>query len=370
MTCTALELVPYSVFGKQLVTKAFKNRVPISGSIELNFRCNMRCAHCYVAYGHQGVPGKQELTRAEIDDLFAQVTDMGTLWMLLTGGEPLVRPDFTGIYADARQRGLLVTLFTNATLMTERIAGALCERPPYNVEVTLYGATQETYERVTGIPGSYARCMRGIEMLMKHKLPLSLKTIAFSLNRHELGQMQAFAESLGVHFRFDLMLLGGLGDNAAPFSMRNAPEEVARVEMADERHVTGWQAERERLAGAQIDYSRLYQCGAGLTSFHVNPYGELSMCIISRDPGYNLRQGSFKEGWEQALLAERRKTRVQENFAECQDCSLRALCGQCPGWSLLEHGEPDKRVDYLCQVTRARAKRLGFLETQPGANHA
>jgi radical SAM protein with 4Fe4S-binding SPASM domain len=358
VTCSILDSIPYNVFGRRLVNHAFQNRVPLGGSLELTFRCNLRCAHCYVAYGHSGLKGKQELARPEIDALFGQMADHGTLWLLLTGGDPLLRRDFPGVYADARRRGLLVTVFTNATLMTERIAAALAERPPYTVEVTLYGATQETYERVTGIPGSYARCMRGIEMLLRHNIPLKLKTMAISLNRHELGAMQALAARLGAPFRFDAMLIGGLGENPAPLALRLPPEEVARLESGDEQHLSGWRSERERVSGASLDWQSLYHCGAGLVSFHINPYGEMSMCLLARGPGYDLRAGDFHTGWTQALLEERRRQRAPHSAGECQECALQAVCGQCPGWSSLEHGEAGRRVDYLCRVTKARARRM------------
>ena len=101
--------------------------------------------------------------------------DEGCLWFLLTGGEPLVRRDFLEIYQYIKRKGLLATVFTNGTLLTPKIADVLAEWRPFAIEITLYGRTQETYERVTGIPGSHARCMRGIELIMERGLPLNLK---------------------------------------------------------------------------------------------------------------------------------------------------------------------------------------------------
>ena len=140
-----------------------------------------------------------------------EVTDAGCLWLLLTGGEPLLRRDFLDIYTYAKRKGLILTLFTNGTLITPRIADYLAEWRPFNIEITLYGATQETYERVTGIPGSYARCRRGIDLLLERKLPLNLKTMVMTLNHHELDQMKSLAASLGVQFRFDPIMQRSVG---------------------------------------------------------------------------------------------------------------------------------------------------------------
>ena len=108
--------------------------------------------------------------------------DEGCRWLLLTGGEPFLRPDFLDIYTNANKKGLLLTLFTNGTLLTPRSADLLAERRPFAIEITLYGATQQTYERITGIPGSYARCRRGIDLLLERNLPLKLKTMVMTLN--------------------------------------------------------------------------------------------------------------------------------------------------------------------------------------------
>ena len=105
-----------------------------------------------------------------------------------------------------RQKGFLITLFTNGTLITPRIADYLAVWRPFAIEITLYGRTKETYERLTGIPGSYEKCLRGIDLLLERKLPLALKTVAVTINMHELHDMQAFADELGVAFKFDGMM--------------------------------------------------------------------------------------------------------------------------------------------------------------------
>ena len=150
MECPHIPEIQYSDFSKRLHEKVAGQRIPINGSLELTFRCNLRCVHCYAAHGHQGIPGKQELTFAEICGILDQIVDEGCLWLLLTGGEPLLRPDFLDIYTYAKRKGLLVTLFTNGTLITPRIADYLADWRPLKVEITLYGRTQETYEARKG----------------------------------------------------------------------------------------------------------------------------------------------------------------------------------------------------------------------------
>jgi MoaA/NifB/PqqE/SkfB family radical SAM enzyme len=154
--CPHIPELGYGQFSQRLHDKVAGRRIPLVGSLELTFRCNLRCVHCYVAHGHQGIPGRKELTAGEIRAILEAVVDEGCFWLLLTGGEPLLRPDFLDIYTDAKRKGLIVTLFTNGTLLSPQIADSLAEWRPFVVEVTLYGRTQETYERMMELIGTRA----------------------------------------------------------------------------------------------------------------------------------------------------------------------------------------------------------------------
>jgi radical SAM protein with 4Fe4S-binding SPASM domain len=356
--CPHIPELSYSDFGRRLRRWMGGRREPITGSMELTFRCNLRCVHCYVANGHGAVPGEEELSLAEIKDILDQLADAGCLWLLLTGGEPLVRPDFLDIYLAAKQRGFLIALFTNGTLLTPEVADVLAEYPPFKVEITLYGRTQETYERITGVSGSYARCMRGIELLLERDLRLKLKTMLMTLNKHELWDIQAFAEELGVDFRFDPMMNAAVDGSHDPLQYRLSPQEVVAFDQADPQRMEEWREFCDRFVGVRPDPRYRYTCGAGISTFHIDPYGRLSVCMIAREPEYDLRRGTFRQGWDEALL-ETRYQPAGDEYA-CNTCPLISLCGQCPGYAQLEHGDPERPVPFLCQVAHLRAKALGI----------
>ena len=358
MECLHIPELSYGEFSERLHRKVAGQRIPIAGSLELTFRCNLRCVHCYLAYAHQGIPGKQELTYREFCHILDQVTDEGCLWLLLTGGEPLVRPDFLDIYTYAKRKGLLITIFTNGTLITPRIADYLADWRPFSVEISLYGRTQETYERITGVPGSYKRCMQGIDLLLERGIPLKLKTMLITLNKHELWDIKAYAESLGVDFRFDPLLNAGLDGSPTPTQFRLPPEEVVSFDLADAKRLESWQEFCRRFVKPPQNPEYLYTCGAGVNSFHISPYGQLSACMLAREPSYDLRQGTFRQGWYEFIKQVREQKRTQET--KCAHCELVYLCGQCPGWARLEHGDPEKPVEYLCQIAHLRAKAFGI----------
>jgi radical SAM protein with 4Fe4S-binding SPASM domain len=348
----------YDEFSQRLHERVVSQRVPINGSVELTFGCNLQCAHCYIAGDNHPSAARQELGTGEWQRLLDQIADEGCLWLLLTGGEPLIRPDFLDLYLYAKRKGFLLTLFTNGTLLTPRLADSLAEWRPFAVEITLYGRTQATYERVTGVPGSHARCLRGIELLMERDIPLRLKTMLMTLNQHELWDMRAYAEGLGVEFRFDPLLNAGLGGDAAPTKLRLSPPEAVRFDMADPRRMAGWREFCEHFIGPPARSEYLYTCGAGNNTFHIDPYGQLSACIMVRQSSYDLRGGTFRHGWYEFIGNMRQQKRTVDS--RCSHCRLISLCGQCPGWAQLEHGDQEQPVEYLCQVAHLRAEALEF----------
>ena len=190
-----MEQVAYGAFSVDLHQRQSGQRVPLQVSIEVTRRCPLECLHCYNNLPMDDMDAKRrELSKEEHFRVLDQLVEMGCFWILYTGGEIFARKDFLEIYTYAKQKGFLVTLFTNGTIMTEEIADYLAEWPPFAIEITLYGRTRETYEALTAIPGSYDRCLRGIKLLKERKLPLKLKTVATSVNKHEVLAMRHFAE--------------------------------------------------------------------------------------------------------------------------------------------------------------------------------
>jgi radical SAM protein with 4Fe4S-binding SPASM domain len=283
--------------------------------------------------------------------------------MTWTGGEILLRPDFPQIYRYAKRKGFLIALFTNGTLLNPNLVQLLQEWYPHYVEITLYGMTPETYERVTGVRGSFEQCIRGIDALIAAKIPLRLKATAMTLNRHELEAMYEYAAGLGIEFRHDAMLrptFHGMDISG----LRLPPEEVASLDAlrsdAADLFTTAYELAVDGTeTNPLFDPGRRYNCGAGFRAFHIDPYGQLSACHMVRSPSYDLISGSFSEGWE-SFLGEFRAQQVDKDFA-CIHCELVGICQRCSAFSKLENGDPDTVVEYACAVAHQRARNLGIL---------
>ncbi len=354
MDCPSPVMVEDGGFFQRMKEKLGKERLPLEGSLEVTLRCNLRCVHCYLGDFRSGIPDMQELSLAEIRSIIDQVTDAGCLDFLITGGEPFVRPDMLDIYGYAKEKGLLVTIFTNGTLLTPYIADYLADMPPFQAEITLYGASKETYERISGIPGSFERCVRGIDLLLERDISLKLKTMLLTLNHHELEAMQRFSASRGIEFRYDPLINGAHDGGRGPLSYRVDPEKVIEIEMQDPVRSQEMEKFSRRYSKVQVDDKYIYTCGAGRYSFHIDPYGRMSPCITSRARTYDLRKGSFKDGWEQFLPKERSLPTTR--ITHCTTCLLRGMCEQCVGRAFTETGDSEEPIDYLCQLTHLRAQ--------------
>ncbi len=355
MTECSIPSVGFDALYERLTEKRGQSRWASSGSIEVTPYCNMKCVHCYVSHCHwEG----HILSYAEFCRILDEVAEEGCLWLLLTGGEPLLRDDFLDIYTYAKKKGIFITIFTNGTLITPDVARYLHDWPPKLVEISIYGATKATHESVTGVTGSFERCLRGIELLVEQGIKLNLKTVVMTLNKHECWEMKKLAKSFGLPFRFDPILNPELDGSRHPYDLRLTPEEVLTLDMEDpdrrEEWIKGFQ-KRASLPKRGPFRDTVYLCGAGRFRFHMDAFGGLQACMITRQPSYDLRHGSFREGWQHFLpgVVEQKL----EKPSPCRTCQYRAACVMCTGWAQLEYGTPEEQpIEYLCQLARLRTE--------------
>jgi MoaA/NifB/PqqE/SkfB family radical SAM enzyme len=232
--CPAIPEIDLAEWGGELESKLKGQRYPYSATFEITDRCNFACVHCYINQPAGNRPARaQELSTSQVMGVLDQIAAAGTLFLTITGGDPLVRADFPEIYKHARNLGLVVSLFTNGSLITPEIADLLVDYTPRVVDITLYGATQMTYERVTRTTGSFARVQRGVQLLLERGVPLSLKTVLLTINQHEFKAIQAFAEQLGVKFRYDRLLWPRLDGGQSPLEYQIPLEAVIALEFRD-----------------------------------------------------------------------------------------------------------------------------------------
>jgi radical SAM protein with 4Fe4S-binding SPASM domain len=345
-------------------------RVPFSFDLDVTARCNNDCRHCYINLPTgDRVAKDRELCLEEIKELLNEAVSLGALWCLITGGEPLLREDFSSLYLYMKKKGLLVSVFTNATLITEEHVKLFQKYPPRDIEVTVYGITQETYERVTRRAGSYAAFMRGLALLFESGIKVRLKAMALRSNLHEIPEIARFCrERTRDYFRIDpflhLRYNGNQKRNEEIRAERLSPEEIATLEASDPERFEALQKSCQRLItpdSSPAKCNHLFHCGAGFDSFHVSYDGIFRLCasLCHPDCGYDLKRGNLKEVWHRFVPLVRGVRSDRKEFLEkCRGCSIVNLCMWCPARAHLETGAMDTPVDYFCRVAHARAGLL------------
>jgi len=344
----------YGPLVRELHKRAAACRQPINGTFELTERCNLACRMCYVCQAPgDGARHAKELTAAAWLELARQAVDNGMIFLLLTGGEMFLRPDFFELYTPLTRLGLMLTLFTNGTLITDVIAGRLAEAPPSRTEITLCGATAATYEAVTGVPGSYARCCGGIEALVKHRVPLGLKSTLTRRNVGELEAMRQMAHHWGLPFSAGWLLSKRRdGARSEVEDCRMSAAECVALEATDRASATEWTEAALRESSLGNDHN--FYCQAGRAAFVVNPRGEMNACIDLPLPAARPLEIGFRAAWEQV---QGYVDSAPPPAPLCLACEARTFCPRCPAWSELETGTLTEPVPYLCEIARARRER-------------
>jgi radical SAM protein with 4Fe4S-binding SPASM domain len=351
--------------------KKMKNkRSLVSFDLELTARCNYNCRHCYINMPANNTLVKStELCLKQIEDIADQAIEMGALWCLLTGGEPLLREDFFDIYLCLKKKGLLLSVFTNASIVTDKHIAFFKKYPPRDIEVTVYGITEQTYERVTRKPGSFKAFTHGLDLLLKNKIKVRFKAMALRSNVRELPQIAEFCrQRTKDYFRFDPFLHFRYDRNEERNNEikaeRLSPEEIAAIERADSERFNALQAGCDKLINnsfCNITCNHLFHCGTGNGSFSVSYDGLFRLCSSLWHPDcvYNLKTGSLQDAWNNFVFKVRGMCSDNKEFLKkCRVCPIINLCMWCPAHAYLENGKLDEPIEYFCKVAHARKKAL------------
>ncbi|MBI3557816.1 MAG: radical SAM protein [Deltaproteobacteria bacterium] len=345
-----------------------ERRVPTDGMLELTRLCSLKCTHCYIGDA-RWKKDPRELSTDQLKALMDALAERGTLWLTFTGGEALLRKDFKELWLYAKQKGFALVLFSNATLIDDKMAGFLELHPPQCLEISIYGATRETYERVTLIPGSFDRFMRGIENVRKRGLPWVLKAPVIKELAGEIPQITALASEWGVRLVLDGEINASIGEGQsggkAPCASRLSEERLVDFALEDKNlliEIKGMARERATAAMAPKTDEPLFSCGAGSNMFYVNSRGDLQMCVLTHHRSENLYADrtvadGFDATW--AKFGDFRKIKMRAD-SPCIACDLTGICKSCPGFAHLENGDEHSAVEWLCRSTHLKALKTGL----------
>jgi MoaA/NifB/PqqE/SkfB family radical SAM enzyme len=338
-------------------------KIPLEGGLDLTYRCNNNCRHCWL-WIPVGSPKKnRELTLEEIKSVIEEARGMGCCKWAISGGEPMLRPDFPEIIDYITRRAVSYSLNTNGTLISHKIAQLL--RRKGNSVVALYGATSDVHDHITRKPGSFQATMQGFAYLKEAGADFIVQIIPMKDNYHQFRDMVNLAESLSHSYKIGSpwLYLSADGDperNREILRQRLEPRDVIELDKPDPSYEE-WMEKEEGDGECHIrDDNRFFSvCTGSRHKFHIDPYGQMTFCSFIQDSflRYDLRKGNFKECWEVFIPSLPDKVRSNREYMEnCGSCEQRKDCRWCPAYGYLEHRRLSAKVEYLCTIAKETRK--------------
>lgn len=356
---------------KHFLTKAAQTRTPIVAGFALTHRCSFSCRHCYL--GNQKVIRNHkhtELDTLTVLRLLDEMVAAGVMFLTLTGGDPMIREDFSAIYKHAIKSGLLVSVFCNGTLITDQITELFRKYPPRMVEVSIYGVSEDTYDTVTLTRGGFSRFKAGIDRLRQTGTRYRLKTVLMKLNELDFDEMRTFAENRGVDFYHDASVIPcldnddnqgtansavGVSSLAAPIQYRLAPEMAARQNKVSAEKAASLDTGIKKKNTIRRN-DCLFQCAAARYLFHLDPYGWMQPCIVVNQIRSNVCNSSITESWDDICM-QLQNLKASAKFP-CRDCTHISLCTGCPAVFRLENGDQEKPPEFYCLHAEERSQMV------------
>jgi len=343
----------YKSFSLKFHKKNWQNKRPNLCQFELTFGCGLRCKHCYTDCYNKAGYIRRELNTKEVKLILDKIYDRGILWLCLTGGDPLIRPDFLELYAYAKNKGFIITVFTNAYSISRRTLDYLKNNSPFVIEVALNAVNEDLCEKITQVKGSFVKIMQGINLILKAGLSLKIKTLVTKDNLKELPRIKKFVESLGLKFRPSVLLHNRINGDSTPSNLRISPQEV--LSLNGKRKLSLSDCDLSLDSELRAQSCELFRCAVtGGDGIHIDPCGNIVPCNCIREPKVNLLKEDLAEARKKVLDWVR--TRYFSGNIKCQRCPIRSRCYNCPGKALLETGSLEGIVNWYCSLAHYEYK--------------
>jgi radical SAM protein with 4Fe4S-binding SPASM domain len=318
--------------------------------LELTYRCNERCVHCYLPSDTR----PSELSALQIDHLLGEFSNMGGLLLQLTGGELLIRKDIVEILDISKTHGFVTSITSNLTLLNDSILKAIVEVQPRSVGCSIYAATAEMHDAVTTIKGSFERSVRSIRLLRSAGIPVIIKSPLLRSTAPHWRDIERLAQDLDCEYQFDLSITAKNDGGLSPLSNRVEDMSVLQDIFASRYYKLYTRDEAMFTLTSPSPEASL--CGAGASGLCISPDGTVRPCI-----GLNLSlgrwpQNKLSEIWQSSsFFSEFGAIRLRE-IPECHECPDFAYCSRCPGAWHAEHGSFRKPTTYACKLAHAWAE--------------
>lgn len=319
---------------------------PNQVNIELTHECNLRCRHCYLEHKQNG----SELMMAEWCGVIDQIADSGCYFIAFTGGEILSRDDFADIVRHAQRRGIFYHFQTNGTMVDEAMADLFLELNPTKVEVSIYGATAATHDKITGIAGSFDKSVAALRSLRSREIRGVVKTTVLSLNWREVPEISELAQEMGAGFQPDPVVMPGVFGSDKPADYRMSDEEFRQYMVMQGWHLEPDDEVSKAIRELDSPESRVI-CSAAVSRYAISPWGEVYPCVLWRSACGNVRGERLVDIWNGPGMKKCRKMEL-ELLHKCNTCDIISTCVRCAALAYLETGDELSGAPESCRMSR------------------
>jgi radical SAM protein with 4Fe4S-binding SPASM domain len=347
------------------IRRTVERHLPWSVHLDLTYRCNERCIHCYLDHRDHG-----EMTTEEIRDVLDQLAEAGTLFLTLSGGEIFLRADLFDLIGYARQLHFDVSLKTNALLIDSKRARKLRDLGVRRIQISIYSADSEVHDSITKVRGSLRRSIAAVRFLQAHGLRVKIACPLMKQNLTAHRGVHQLAEELGVPYVLDLTITPKMDGDTSILPLRVSTQNLLPVlqdpilkpaqdpggEVREAVPVTG------SVTSSGIE-SQAYDdipCSAGHNSCYISPYGDVLPCVQMPIPAGNLRRQSFEEVWSNSRTMNRVRAVRESQLPFCSACSIRQYCERCPGLAHMEGGDLLGAYERACELAELNARLAGI----------
>jgi AdoMet-dependent heme synthase len=310
--------------------KALAFGIPLSVHLDITYRCNERCIHCYLDHDDHG-----EMSTEELRDLLTQLAEAGVLFLTLSGGEVLMRRDFFAILEEARRLQFNVKVKTNGVMIHETEAARMRDLGVEQVQISVYSHRPEVHDAITKLPGSLQRTIRAIRFLKAQGLRVTIANVLMAGNLSDSLAVMKMARELGVFYTLDPTITPKMDGDTSILTLRISGPELKQI--FNNPELVG---DVEEFCAPPVapgeDVMEGFPCSAAHTACYISPYGDVFPCVQFPLPSGNVRGQKFRDIWSHSpQLKEVRSIRAKD-LPTCSNCAHVGTCTRCPGLAYME----------------------------------
>jgi radical SAM protein with 4Fe4S-binding SPASM domain len=315
---------------EEVQQRALNLGVPLAVHLDVTYRCNERCVHCYLDHDDRG-----EMTAPEIKEVLNQLADAGTFFLTFSGGEVFMRQDFLELVAHARRLLFNVKVKTNGAMIRQAEAASLRKLGVEQLQISVYSHQPEVHDAITKLPGSLKKTIQAIRFLKSQGLKVVVANVLMTSNASDYRGVQVLARDLGVTYTLDPTITPKMDGDTSILNLRIPGSELDEV-LHDPNLVGNVDEYCGPPPAVSEDDMDGYSCSAGHTAAYISPYGDVFPCVQFPLPSGNVRQQKFLDIWQNSEALKEVRSIHARDLPVCSTCSHMSSCTRCPGLAYME----------------------------------